>query len=124
MPQETNVVNELDPQKHAKTKEHKYTNRLANEPSPYLEQHKHNPVDWYPWGDEAFKKAKDEDKPILLSIGYSIQEVVSMTSYNASKYLKINDIGKIAKGCKSNFLLLDKNYNLIDIYLNGEKIVR
>ena len=60
----------------------------------------------------------------LLSIGYSIQEVVSMTSYNASKYLKINDIGKIAKGCRSNFLLLDKNYKLIDIYLNGEKIVR
>ena len=69
--QETNVVNELDPQIQAKTKKHKYTNRLANEPSPYLEQHKHNPVDWYPWGEEAFKKAKDRDKPILLSIGYS-----------------------------------------------------
>ena len=69
--QESNIVNELNPQIQAKTKEHKYTNRLSNEPSPYLEQHKHNPVDWYPWGEEAFKKAKDEDKPILLSIGYS-----------------------------------------------------
>ncbi len=47
------------------------TNRLANETSPYLLQHAHNPVDWYPWGDEAIKKARDEDKPILVSIGYS-----------------------------------------------------
>ncbi|KAH9514406.1 spermatogenesis-associated protein 20 [Bulinus truncatus] len=48
-----------------------FTNRLAQEKSPYLLQHSHNPVDWYPWGDEAFKKAKDEDKPIFLSVGYS-----------------------------------------------------
>src|SRR2546421_4834948 len=47
------------------------TNRLARETSPYLLQHAHNPVDWYPWGEEAFAKAKAEDKPILLSIGYS-----------------------------------------------------
>jgi len=46
-------------------------NRLAEELSPYLRQHAHNPVDWYPWGDEALQKAKVEDKPILLSIGYS-----------------------------------------------------
>lgn len=46
-------------------------NRLAKETSPYLLQHAHNPVDWYPWGEEAFAKAKREDKPILLSIGYS-----------------------------------------------------
>jgi len=46
-------------------------NHLANETSPYLLQHKDNPVDWYPWGDEALAKAKAEDKPILLSIGYS-----------------------------------------------------
>jgi len=50
---------------------HKYTNRLANEKSPYLLQHAHNPVDWYPWGEEAFAKAEREDKPIFLSIGYS-----------------------------------------------------
>jgi uncharacterized protein len=48
-----------------------HTNRLVNETSPYLLQHAHNPVDWYPWGDEAFQKAKAENKPILLSIGYS-----------------------------------------------------
>src|SRR5262245_38458818 len=49
----------------------RYTNRLAGEPSPYLRQHAHNPVDWYPWGDEAFEKARAEGKPVFLSIGYS-----------------------------------------------------
>ncbi len=48
-----------------------YTNSLINETSPYLLQHAHNPVNWYPWGKEALSKAKEEDKPILLSIGYS-----------------------------------------------------
>ena len=50
---------------------HKFTNRLSKEKSPYLRQHAHNPVDWYPWGKEAFDKAKKEDKPIFLSSGYS-----------------------------------------------------
>jgi len=49
----------------------KNPNLLIEEKSPYLLQHAHNPVDWYPWGDEAFEKAKREDKPIFLSIGYS-----------------------------------------------------
>ncbi len=48
-----------------------HTNRLIHEKSPYLLQHAHNPVDWYPWGEEAFAKAKKENKPIFLSIGYS-----------------------------------------------------
>jgi len=48
-----------------------YTNKLINEKSPYLLQHAHNPVDWYPWGEEAFELAKKENKPIFLSIGYS-----------------------------------------------------
>src|SRR3954471_15692923 len=48
-----------------------FTNRLAQESSPYLLQHAHNPVDWFPWGDDAFQKAKQEDKPILVSIGYA-----------------------------------------------------
>ena len=46
-------------------------NRLAHETSPYLLQHVHNPVDWYPWGPEALERAKREDRPILLSIGYA-----------------------------------------------------
>ena len=46
-------------------------NRLIHEKSPYLRQHAYNPVDWYPWGEEALQKARDEDKPIIISIGYS-----------------------------------------------------
>src|SRR3712207_96220 len=46
-------------------------NRLANETSPYLLQHAHNPVDWYPWGPEALERARAEDRPILLSVGYA-----------------------------------------------------
>ncbi|AEW03075.1 hypothetical protein A4D02_03500 [Niastella koreensis] len=49
----------------------KHTNRLAEETSPYLLQHAHNPVDWYPWGNEALDRAKKEDKPLLVSIGYA-----------------------------------------------------
>src|SRR3954470_9310019 len=50
---------------------HAHTNRLAKETSPYLLQHQHNPVDWYPWGPEAFDAARVADKPIFLSVGYS-----------------------------------------------------
>src|SRR5690348_14515366 len=49
----------------------RWTNRLILESSPYLVQHAHNPVDWYPWGDEAFARAAAESKPVLLSVGYS-----------------------------------------------------
>src|SRR5690606_10340649 len=49
----------------------KRPNRLLQESSPYLLQHAYNPVDWYPWGEEALERAKKEDKPIFLSIGYS-----------------------------------------------------
>src|ERR1700680_748980 len=48
----------------------KYTNHLIHEKSPYLLLHAHNPVDWYPWGEEAFAKARRENKPIFLSVGY------------------------------------------------------
>ncbi|HEV8227054.1 MAG TPA: thioredoxin domain-containing protein [Methylomirabilota bacterium] len=51
--------------------EPQHTNRLAQETSPYLLQHRHNPVDWYPWGPEALERARAEDKPVLLSVGYS-----------------------------------------------------
>ena len=51
--------------------EKKISNRLANEKSPYLLQHVYNPVDWHPWGEEAFAKAREEDKPVFLSVGYS-----------------------------------------------------
>ena len=51
--------------------EHTYTNKLIHEKSPYLFQHAHNPVDWYPWGSEAFEKARSEDKMLFVSIGYA-----------------------------------------------------
>ena len=50
---------------------HKHTNKLINQTSPYLLQHAHNPVNWYPWGEEALQKAKDENKILLISVGYS-----------------------------------------------------
>ncbi len=70
-----------------------YTNRLAQEKSPYLLQHAHNPVDWYPWGEEAFQKSRTENKPIFLSIGYStchwchVMEEESFTNSGISKIL-------------------------------------
>ncbi|HEY9785137.1 MAG TPA: thioredoxin domain-containing protein [Candidatus Obscuribacterales bacterium] len=56
---------------HEKSSDSRTPNRLIHETSTYLLQHAHNPVDWFPWGEEALKKARDEDKPILLSVGYS-----------------------------------------------------
>ncbi len=58
------------PEPHSGTQQYRYTNRLIHAKSPYLLLHAHNPVDWYPWGGEAFEKARKENKPIFLSIGY------------------------------------------------------
>ena len=71
--QKGRVMTERPPQANRRpaTDDHAHTNRLAREKSPYLLQHAHNPVDWYPWGQEAFEKARKEDKPIFLSVGYS-----------------------------------------------------
>jgi uncharacterized protein YyaL (SSP411 family) len=67
-----NTVNDYLQQAKAKARQQGYkANRLINESSPYLLQHAYNPVQWYAWGDEAFEKAKKENKPIFLSIGYS-----------------------------------------------------
>ncbi len=76
----------------------KYTNRLFLESSPYLLQHAHNPVDWYPWGDEAFEAAKDRDFPVLLSVGYStchwchVMEEESFEDEEIARYLNENYI--------------------------------
>jgi uncharacterized protein YyaL (SSP411 family) len=70
-----------------------HTNRLAREKSPYLLQHQHNPVDWYAWGPEAFERARQENKPIFLSIGYStchwchVMERESFENENVAKFL-------------------------------------
>lgn len=71
-------------------------NRLKNEKSPYLKQHSNNPVDWYPWGKDAFEKARSEDKPIFLSIGYStchwchVMEHESFEDQDVAKLLNEN----------------------------------
>ncbi len=65
------LIGGLSVQQAAADEQDKYTNRLIHEKSPYLLQHAHNPVDWYPWGKEAFEKARKENKPIFLSVGYS-----------------------------------------------------
>ena len=57
----------------------------------------------------------------LLNIGYGIQNAVAMTSYNASRYLNLHNIGEIKNNTKANFLILNKNYDIVDIYLNGKK---
>src|SRR3954464_15330900 len=68
-------------------------NHLVGEPSPYLEQHAHNPVDWYPWGEAALARAKLENKPIFLSIGYStchwchVMEKESFEDDETARYL-------------------------------------
>lgn len=78
------------------TVHHKYTNQLAREKSPYLLQHAHNPVDWHTWNDKALKKAKEEDKPIILSIGYSschwchVMEKESFENEEIGKYMSEN----------------------------------
>jgi len=68
-------VRDVDPpvqgKEPAMTADPQHTNRLIHEKSPYLLQHAHNPVDWYPWGEAAFEKARNENKPIFLSVGYS-----------------------------------------------------
>lgn len=70
-----------------------FRNRLAQEKSPYLQQHAHNPIDWYPWGDEAFQKAKELDRPIFLSIGYAtchwchVMEQESFSDLETAKFL-------------------------------------
>uniref|UniRef100_A0A674G834 Spermatosis associated 20 n=1 Tax=Taeniopygia guttata TaxID=59729 RepID=A0A674G834_TAEGU len=70
----------------------RHTNRLINEKSPYLLQHAHNPVDWYPWGQEAFDKAKTENKLIFLSVGYSTCHWCHVMEEESFKSKEIGDI--------------------------------
>jgi len=75
-----------------------YTNRLARETSPYLLQHAHNPVDWYPWGEEALQRAREENKPILVSIGYAachwchVMERESFENEDTARFMNENFI--------------------------------
>lgn len=105
--------------------EHNHTNALIKEDSPYLQQHAHNPVNWYPWGKEAFDKAKKENKLIFLSIGYStchwchVMEEESFTDDTVAKLLNENYIS--IKVDREEFPQLDKKYQQLYMAMYGER---
>lgn len=70
----------------------RHTNRLIHETSPYLLQHAHNPVDWYPWGEEALRRAREENRPILLSIGYSTCHWCHVMAHESFESERIADL--------------------------------
>ena len=105
--------------------EHNYTNALIHEDSPYLQQHVHNPVNWYPWGKEAFAKAKKENKLIFLSIGYStchwchVMEEESFTDEEVSALLNESFIS--IKVDREEYPQLDKKYQMFYMAVHGKR---
>jgi uncharacterized protein len=101
--------------------EHKFTNRLISETSPYLLQHAHNPVDWYPWGPEAIERAKLENKPILLSIGYSACHWCHVMEHESFE----NE--QIAKIMNDNFVCVkvdrEERPDLDQVYMNAVQLM-
>jgi len=103
--------------------EHPYTNALIGEESPYLQQHAHNPVDWYPWGNKAFDKAKRENRLIFLSIGYStchwchVMEKESFENTDVAKLLNRDYIS--VKVDKEQYPQIDEKYQRIFSQFNG-----
>jgi uncharacterized protein YyaL (SSP411 family) len=101
--------------------EHKHTNRLSQETSPYLLQHAHNPVDWYPWGEEALEQARKEGKPILLSIGYSACHWCHVMEHESFE----NEA--IAKLMNENFINIkvdrEERPDLDQIYMNAVQMM-
>ncbi len=99
-------------------------NRLIKEDSPYLQLHAHNPIDWYPWGEDAFARAKRENKPIFLSIGYSschwchVMERESFENMEIAKILNNNFISiKVDKEERPD---IDKHYQEVFYMMNGK----
>ena len=105
--------------------EHNHTNALIKEDSPYLQQHVHNPVNWYPWGQEAFDKAKKENKLIFLSIGYSTCHwchVMEEESFTSDEVAKLLNEGYISiKVDREEFPQLDKKYQKIYRSVRGKR---
>ncbi len=105
--------------------EHNHTNALIKEDSPYLQQHARNPVNWYPWGKEAFEKAEKENKLIFLSIGYStchwchVMEEESFTDDAVAKLLNENYIS--IKVDREEFPQLDKKYQQLYMAIYGKR---
>jgi len=100
---------------------HVRTNRLIRETSPYLLQHAYNPVDWYPWGEEAFARAKQENKPLLLSIGYSACHWCHVMAHESFE----NDA--IARLMNDNFVNIkvdrEERPDLDQIYMNAVQMM-
>ncbi|HXG93145.1 MAG TPA: thioredoxin domain-containing protein [Blastocatellia bacterium] len=100
---------------------HKHTNRLINETSPYLLQHAHNPVDWYPWGEEALQRARAENKPILLSIGYAACHWCHVMEHESFE----NE--EIARLMNENFVCIkvdrEERPDLDSIYMNAVQMM-
>jgi uncharacterized protein YyaL (SSP411 family) len=98
-----------------------FTNHLINESSPYLLQHAHNPVDWYPWGEEAFAVARRENKPILLSIGYSACHWCHVMAHESF------EDEEIAKLMNENFVNIkvdrEERPDLDQIYMNAVQMM-
>src|ERR1041384_5311588 len=96
-------------------------NHLINETSPYLLQHAHNAVNWYPWGEEAFEKARRENKPILLSIGYSACHWCHVMAHES-----FEDV-KIAQLMNENFVNIkvdrEERPDLDQIYMNAVQMM-
>ncbi len=96
-------------------------NRLALESSPYLLQHKDNPVDWYPWGEEAFAKARAEDKPVFLSIGYSTCHWCHVMEHESF------ETDRVAEALNSNFVSIkvdrEERPDVDDIYMQAVQVM-
>ena len=105
--------------------EHNYTNALIKEDSPYLQQHAHNPVNWFPWGEEAFEKAKKENKLIFLSIGYStchwchVMEEESFTDRYIAQLLNQNFIS--IKVDREEYSQIDNKYQKLYMQMRGKR---
>src|SRR5690349_14647199 len=98
-----------------------FTNHLINESSPYLLQHAHNPVHWYPWGDEAFEKARRENKPVLLSIGYSACHWCHVMAHES---FEDEDIAKLMNELFVNIKVdREERPDLDQIYMNAVQMM-
>jgi uncharacterized protein YyaL (SSP411 family) len=101
--------------------QHEFTNHLINESSPYLLQHAHNPVDWYPWGEEAFAIAREQNKPVLLSIGYSACHWCHVMAHESF------EDEEIAKLMNENFVNIkvdrEERPDLDQIYMNAVQMM-
>ena len=102
-------------------KEQKYTNELINESSPYLLQHAHNPVNWYPWGNEALNKAKEQNKLILISIGYAACHWCHVMEHESFENEEVANI------MNDNFICIkvdrEERPDIDQIYMNAVQLI-